>query len=1088
MQTDDTAGVVIGELGPVRVWIDGEELTVSGEKRTAVLSLLALRGRNGATLDYLTDTVWNAAASTARTALTTTILRLRKQLGEDSILTDGPRYRLGPDVSSHRERFLGLVNAATTQHNDPAAVLAVASEARSLWRGDPWVGLDDLAPLLADRVMLRDAHLRMLEATARAARAVGDRRLQTATLRQLIAARPYHEGWWHDLAITLADEGDRTAGLRLLQDARAALDQVGLLPGPDLIQLEQQLVGTTTATVATAASDRTDRRGKPTLRVAEVLPFVGRNAEIARLTQANDIDLSSDHALAVLRPTHGLAVVEGPAGTGKSRLMVETARRCTDHVCLSGRCAQSTDSLLGPFRQILDEYLSATDPVDAASDTRGFERVLGPHATGLAALAGATGIGDHEAAEDLVHAVVTVLLRSSSRIPHLLLLDDLQWASAVVLDIVEGLADRSSPGELTLIASCRLDRSMSADQARLAELMAGPTAEHLQLGLLTQVDLEAIIESTGSTATTDELHERTGGNPFFVDQVLRSHAHASDDRALLRLVWTRVALVHDKAGPFLTAAALIGLDFDSALAAAVCELDPARTDAVVDALVDNGLLLRIDDAGTRCSFAHGLVAEAMHSETPTSDRRRLHLAIANQQQGAGAPARDWIRHLVEAGPLVDPHTLALVGDQAAGQLLRRGQASTAIEILQAILERPLGPADRVSMLTWKGTALFARGDDEPGLPLLEASEIALEHDLDRALINVALAYGQVGPWLSNSDPNGPRLLRLALDRCAADRPDLRVRIESRLACFDIFTGALKDRVAAADRAVALAESTGDPGALGDALNTSMIATTCPANLEQTRRIEADLLRLERAGQARSEILNRPAISTFWMADGAQFRSDIADRRIGADASTRRDYLALNGLETVLAIFDDDLVTARARLSNQQLVTDVERGNHAWKSVLIEWLEGAPERALATVKGTYDDFRGAPLRYTLLWLATEAGEEQLAAELYETITAKRVQRTPEVMLGGYALAGLAMTAHLRSDHELTELVWPVLQPLAGQMLGVPWSGFPAADFFLALLAGVRGDARAQRDLTTSARRLHDQMTAPSFNRLVDRYLV
>ena len=1078
---DPPLGVTIGELGPLRATVDDAEVTITGERRSAVLALLALRGRDGATLDSLADTVWHDAPASGRTALTTTIQRLRKQLGDTTITTDGSTYRLASEVGSDRARFLGLMRDATTRGHEPERVLATADDALALWRGEPWQGLDDVAPLLADRVMLRDARLRLLEAVARAARTAGDRGREIDALQELVDARPHHEGWWRDLAEATAESGDRIQGLRLLQDARSALDQVGLLPGPDLVALEQRLVGAPSASGTDQSAERRDRLGNPTLRVAESLPFVGRADAMDRMTEP------ANAAGAPVAPAHGVIIVEGAAGAGKSRLLVEMARRCADHVVLSGRCAQSIGSPLGPFQQILDEYVAATDPEDIAHDAAGLEALVSSPVPSFAA---ALSCAPHPNPEpnELVHACSTLLLRAGARAPHLLLIDDLQWAPELALDILDELAARASPTETAAVASCRLDRSASADAQRLTALMAGPTSDHLRLGPLTEHDLVSIVESTGSTTGAATLHARTGGSPFFVDQVLRAESMASDDHSLLRLVAARVGLVHDKATALMAAAATIGLEFDIELAGSVAGFDVDETAEVVEALIGDGLLLRAAPGSTRGNFAHGLVAEAMRAETPAHEQRRLHLAVAAALQRAGAPPSEWIGHLIEAGPTVEPHTLAVAAAEAAEQLLRRGQTNEAVGIIDTVLDRQVAPEDRATMLTLHGTARIAQGHEDYGAPLLEASQIALDHDLDMALIGVAYAYARAGPWLSNQDPNGPRLIRLALERCPADREDLRVSLESRLASFDIFTGPLSDRIVAADRAMKLAEQAGDMRALSDALNTGIVAVSCPANLDQTRRIEDELLRLEQAGLGRSQMRNRPAISTFWIGDGARFRSDVEDRRTQAHGATARQAQTLNGLETVLAIFDGDLDRARDLLAAQLLDSDVEYGNYAWNTVLIDWLDGEPARALPVMRSTYDQFRGAPLRYTTLWLAVEAGEDALVDELLDTITPARVHRTPEVFLGGYALAGLAMTAHLRNDRDLADLVHATLEPLAGRMLGVPWSGFPSADFFLALLAGVRGDAAALAAFTTSARRMHDRMTAPAFNDLMDRYLI
>ncbi len=612
--------------------------------------------------------------------------------------------------------------------------------------------------------------------------------------------------------------------------------------------------------------------------------------------------------------------------------------------------------------------------------------------------------------------------------------------------------------------------------------MTGPTSEHVKLGPLPASDLAVIVDAVRPGTSVEELHARTGGSPFFVAQALRAEASADGDESLLRLVHGRVGLAHQHAERFLSAAALIGLDFDPWLAGDAVSLDPTTIDAVVDTLEQNELLLRAD--GERRAFAHGLVAEAMRTETPTHERRALPLRIAEILQTRGAPAPDWISHLIEAGPLVDPHTLAVAGAEAAAQLVRRGRPGPAVDALRAILARPLAPADRVMALRWYGLALFAQVERGAEVPLIEASELALEHGLDAELVDVALAYGRVGPWPTNDDNNRPRLLTLAKDRCPADRPDLRARIEARLASFEIFTGPLHTRTAAAERAIALAETSGDIEAYGDALNAALVATACPSNLEGTRQLEADIRRLELAGLMRSDLSNRPAVSTFWLADGEQFRADVEERRAEQATATRSARNLLTSLEpcwpSSMVSWTGPAACCRSTSSSTTShggttpgATLPSSGSPVPRNVPSRpWLEPSP-------------IFGCPLRYTLLWLATEADDDALVAELYDTITPKRVAQLPETFLGGFGLAGLAMTAHVRRDRDLAGLVLPALEPLAGQMLGVPWSGFPSADLFLSVLTGLMGDADRQASFIASAQRLHGRMGAPSFDRLLDR---
>lgn len=250
-------------------------------------------------------------------------------------------------------------------------------------------------------------------------------------------------------------------------------------------------------------------------------------------------------------------------------------------------------------------------------------------------------------------------------------------------------------------------------------------------------------------------------------------------------------------------------------------------------------------------------------------------------------------------------------------------------------------------------------------------------------------------------------------------------------------------------------------------------------------LEDEMLRLEDAGLARSQMRNRPAISTFWSGDGQQFRADIAQRATFMHSATHGEQQTLRGLQTVLAILDNQTAEARELLTNQVLDTDVERGNHAWNSLMVEWLDGDLTAALPVIRRAYEDFRGGPLRYTLLWLAVEVGDQPLIDELYGTISATRVGRLRELLLGGFGLAGLAMAAAKLEDQTLSDIVGPELERLSGQMIGVPWASFPSADFFLAAMATSLGDTALAEKHSAEAKRVHALMGAPGCDELLDR---
>lgn len=1083
--------VELAEFGELRFVVDGKDVAVNGIKARSVLAALALRQGSEVTSDRLVDLVWPLPdqPATARQSLANIVRRTRQLISPDVIMTSGETYRLSPDVVSHRQRFLAGPAQARQLLRDhhPEQAADHARRLQSLWRGQPWAGLDDLAPVIADRVVLESCRLEVDEVLAHSATATGDLRSALAAWLRLIDASPFNEAWWCSAAHIQAQLGDRVEGLRLLRRARAALDQAGLLCGPRLEALEQRLLGNGSATGThptdpAPGTDRqlVDRHGTPSLLVAEELRFVGRADELVRLTRRRTAP----------DPTAPrISFIAGAAGAGKSRLMVEAARRCTGHVVLSGRCEVGMGLSLGPFRQILNDYAHTVSAAQRRSEAGPFGSEIARHLTSFADLErdrpDETLGGDEH--ERMVTAVTDLLLRAGERQPHLLLVDDMQWATPLALDVLRRLITESAPEQLTVMTTYRPSAAIPGDTIteRFIELMALPGADSLELGPLTIDDLDELVEDGGHLVAGDELHRQSGGNAFYVAELLRSSGSDDDHRSLLRLVRARAALVHDRAIDYLATAAICGLDFNPSVVAEVLAYEPALGVELTDALIGSGLLLR-SERGSRVQFSHGIVADAVLAELGDAARKRLHLDVAAAKRRRGHWGEEVIRHLIGAGPLVEASTLIASATEAAEDLIIRHDSQAAARLMRLVLETDLPVESGVTARRLLGTALLAHSDPSATATLLDAHRTACRLGLDDEILALALAYSHGGAWRNNADPNGARLVRLAIERCPDDRPDTRARLEARLSSLTIFSSSLATRLESTETAVASARATGDPRRVVNALNARLLAIACPALLRETDRLETEILQLEDAGLGRSELSNRPGMATYWGGDGDRYRAEIEAR----DAFTPNADAAMGvvnaQLATCVAIHDGDLALARTHLArivpDETSAIDVQKGNHLWNSVMIDWLDGDPTASLPLVQRRYEELRGAPIRYTLLWLAAAHGIDDVTAELREHATSERIARLPELFLGGFGLAGLALAAQVLDDRRLATDVRRELLRLSGQMIGVPWATFPAADHFLGVVDSVLGDYAAAADHFRRAEAVHHRMHALAFDDL------
>jgi predicted ATPase len=114
--------------------------------------------------------------------------------------------------------------------------------------------------------------------------------------------------------------------------------------------------------------------------------------------------------------------------------------------------------------------------------------------------------------------------------PVLLLIDDLHWADKPTLSLLRHIVRGSDPAALCVIGTYR--ESELATGHPLAELLADLRREQavtrISLGGLERQQVGMLVETVASSAVsaalTEQLADSTGGNPFFVGEMLR-HLH-----------------------------------------------------------------------------------------------------------------------------------------------------------------------------------------------------------------------------------------------------------------------------------------------------------------------------------------------------------------------------------------------------------------------------------------------------------------------------------------------------------------------------------------------------------------------------------
>ncbi|MFL6072586.1 MAG: AAA family ATPase [Mycobacteriales bacterium] len=392
---------------------------------------------------------------------------------------------------------------------------------------------------------------------------------------------------------------------------------------------------------------------------------------------ASPVMIGRDHELRHLarlaasgRPE--VAIIAGEPGVGKTRLIHELIAALPDGtVTLVGHA--EPDSLARPYEVLLD----AVDGADEA-DARLLE---------------ALGDPDRSPVERL-HTGLSLVSELVGDRRSVIVFEDLHWADSESAALFERIADQPKPR--LLIGTYR------PDQVTRRHPLAGLLARLGRRHAVTQVRLERLGEDdtaalilalTGRPASyraVAAMHQRTGGNPFFVEELLRGHETEDlEDLCEHPMPWSLSEVLHEqvddldpRAQQVIEAAAVLGNRVPFDLLAAVTGTGEADLIGILRDLVTRGAL--VESGEDEFTFRHALVREAISEQLLGRQRRRLHEAALEALLAAGGSDPAMVaRHARAAGRYDD---MVAACRRGAALYLSIGSAYQALQLAEMGLE------------------------------------------------------------------------------------------------------------------------------------------------------------------------------------------------------------------------------------------------------------------------------------------------------------------------------------------------------------------------------------------------------------------
>jgi tetratricopeptide (TPR) repeat protein len=541
-------------------------------------------------------------------------------------------------------------------------------------------------------------------------------------------------------------------------------------------------------------------------------------------------------------------MISGEAGIGKTAMLAALVSRSGPApLVLRGFCWEGDGAPpYWPWSQVLQASgLPMADLGEAGW-------LLQP-ASGPAEPLGAVAAGD--AQFRLFEAVARCLGRlaaGSGFRPVLVVLDDLHWADEPSLRLLGFLA-RALPAESVALLGAYRDTEASPELLKIAG-----QAQQLALAGLTQDDVEALAGELAGTAlpaqVTAQLWQRSGGNPFFVRELIRLlqaqgswHQPAQIPASVAETLRRRLARLSTECVRLLEWAAIAGRDVDVAVLAHGAAVGP---ELAALSLLDEARQAGVIAGTSPPRFTHDLYRETILDGLSTSARTAINLSVGRTLQARSGPAARIAAHLLAAGPSARQDALGyslLAAREATARLGHEDACAHYLRALHVISERGALTAERVEILLE-----LAASHERTGRSDLAAQRYREAADVSRmaadaiGVARAALGIQTLGYRSGAQNAELLDLLREASRRLeAAGGPvALQSRVLAALARAlrhgtDQLPGA--EVISAADEAVRLAEAAQDASALATAKLAAHDAMWVPGTAARRLPVIAEIL-------------------------------------------------------------------------------------------------------------------------------------------------------------------------------------------------------------------------------------------------------
>ncbi|WP_406035891.1 AAA family ATPase [Nocardioides sp. NBC_00163] len=404
--------------------------------------------------------------------------------------------------------------------------------------------------------------------------------------------------------------------------------------------------------------------------------FVGRDFELQ--TVSGLLGVASTGSTPDARRQHVL--LAGDAGVGKTRLLTALRDSAVSDgwQVHAGHCVDFGESAVAymPFSEILDRIVAdLPDVVErVAADYPALAR-LRPVRRVMGANQGAAPTGTDRG--QLFDAVHTLFEAAAEKAPLLVVVEDTHWADQSTRDLLTYLFTRPYVGPVAMVASYRADDIHRRHPLRrqVGEWGRLPDVERIVLEPLSDDSVRLLVhELAPGKVDAERVVRRAEGNAFFVEELVQAGCDEDLPVDLADLLLVRLDRLDGSARSVVRTASIAGRRVTHELLAAVTEM---KTDELDDALRTAVEQKVLEPTGSRYTFRHALLAEAVYDDLLPGERVRLHARFAEvlkEAPGLGAAA-ELALHAKHAGDLATALRARIAAAEEARSVSGVGEAA-----------------------------------------------------------------------------------------------------------------------------------------------------------------------------------------------------------------------------------------------------------------------------------------------------------------------------------------------------------------------------------------------------------------------------